>query len=102
MVVVNWTHQSREDLRNIGAYISRDSPQYAAAQLERFLAAVKVLEHHPEFGKPVPELENPEVREILVGTYRIIYRLVNESTIDIITVHHSRRLLDKSQFVRLG
>jgi plasmid stabilization system protein ParE len=41
----------------------------------------------------VPEFDSPNIRELINGHYRIIYRLIDEKHIDIITVHHSARLL---------
>ncbi len=98
MALVSWTPQSMEDLESIVAYISRDSEKYASAQLNRFFDAVSVLETHPEFGKPVPEFKRPEIRELLIGSYRIIYRIVDPNTIHILTIHHSRRLLSHHFF----
>ena len=37
------------------------------------------------------------IREILHGNYRVIYRLTDDS-LQILTVHHSARLLDSSRF----
>ena len=39
----------------------------------------------------VPEIGAPEIREILHRRYRIVYRLVREDEIHILTVHHSAR-----------
>jgi toxin ParE1/3/4 len=35
------------------------------------------------------------VRELLLGNYRIIYRIVSDFRVDILTVYHSKRILDK-------
>lgn len=98
MVEVRWTLQANEDMAQIAEFISIDSIHYARIQLERFFDAAKVLERFPEYGKPVPELNAMEIREILVGNYRIIYRIISANRIDVITVHHSRRLLDRDLF----
>jgi len=52
------------------------------------------------FGKPVPEINNPGPREILVSRYRIIYELLSDETVAIITVHHQSRLLKNNPTVR--
>ena len=44
-----------------------------------------------------PQFELASTREILHGSYRIIYRQTDDS-VQILTVHHSARLLDRSQF----
>ncbi len=46
--------------------------------------------------KVVPEKKDPSLRELLLGSYRIIYRIVSDVKIDIITIHHSKRLLSNN------
>jgi toxin ParE1/3/4 len=41
----------------------------------------------------VPELGQDLVREVLLGNYRIIYRLLNDD-VQVLTIHHGARLLD--------
>lgn len=96
MVQVNWTAQSLEDIDNIAEFIARDSQKYALIQVDRFLDQVEALNKQPLLGKPVPEVNDKNIREILQGSYRIIYRLVSEDKIDILTIHHSRRLLSNN------
>ena len=91
MAQVNWSFQAIEDMDMIAEYISRDSYHYASVQLERFFEAVKVLETFPEFGKPVPEAARADIREIIIGSYRIIYRVISDDLLDVLTIHHSRR-----------
>lgn len=45
----------------------------------------------PQSGRVVPEIKDPTVREVIQGSYRIVYRLIREE-IHIITVHHAARL----------
>ena len=58
---------------------------------------VSTLESFPHAGRTVPELQVENIREILHGNYRLIYRETNDS-VQILTVHHSARLLDSSRF----
>ncbi|MDQ3021191.1 MAG: type II toxin-antitoxin system RelE/ParE family toxin [Bacteroidota bacterium] len=51
---------------------------------------------HPKAGRIVPELSDEKIRELIKGNYRIIYRIVNKKKVDIITVHHSKRLLSNN------
>ena len=41
----------------------------------------------------VPEFEIESLRELIRGNYRIIYQLIDDSKIEILTVHRSSRLL---------
>ncbi|MDN3725167.1 type II toxin-antitoxin system RelE/ParE family toxin [Aequorivita sp. SDUM287046] len=56
---------------------------------------VKILYSYSHSGKMVPEFNIEEIRELVEGNYRIIYRIVSKKRIDILTVHHSSRDLSK-------
>jgi len=96
MVEVNWTLQSVEDINSIAEYIAKDSLKYAKLQVERIFARVEILETAPLSGRIVPELNITKIRELILGNYRIIYKVINKNRIDILTVHHSARLLSNS------
>lgn len=93
MATLNWTEQAIEDLVSIAEYISRDSVKYARRQVSIIRQRTKLITSHPNIGRVVPELDNPAVRELIEGNYRIIYRVVSTKRIDILTIHHSARLL---------
>lgn len=46
--------------------------------------AVDRLELFPESGRVVPELNRKEIREVIIGNYRIIYRIREESDVGLI------------------
>ena len=94
---VYWTRQSRDDLREIRRFIARDAPATATAFVRRMRESVDRLREFPESGQVVPELGREEIREILRGNHRIIYR-VAQNRIDILAVYHSARLLDEAEF----
>lgn len=96
MVEINWTSQSLEDIDTIAEFIAKDSQKYASIQVDRFFDEVKLLNEQPLLGKPVPEIKDKSIREILQGSYRIIYCLVSKDKIDILTIHHSKRLLSNN------
>lgn len=93
MAEVKWTAQALYDIETIAEFIARDSEKYAKIQVERFFQKVQILETFPQAGRIVPELHDPEIREIIMNYYRIIYRVVNEDRIDILTIHHTHKLL---------
>lgn len=95
-VEVRWTVLAIEDIENIASFIAKDSKHYAILQVERFFQRVKSLEIHPQLGKPVPEIGSKSIRELIEGNYRIIYRIISARRIDVLTVHHQRRLLSNN------
>ena len=93
MAEVRWTAQAADDLESIAEFIARDSPQYARLFVLDVLQAVERLAPFPMIGRTVPELSDPMIREVLLGAYRIVYR-VREELVEILTVYHGARLLD--------
>ncbi len=93
MAEIKWTFQSIEDIDNIAEFIAKDSMKYALIQVEDFFDAVTILQTNPKSGRIVSELNDTNVREIIVGLYRVIYHIVSKNQIDILTVYHSSRLL---------
>ena len=93
MVQVRWTPQAYEDLEAICLFIARDSPQMAATFADRVLRATDRLGGFPRLGRVVPELGTENLREILVGSYRVVYRIKDEQ-VQLLTIRHGARLLD--------
>jgi len=93
MVKIRWTDFALENLIAIGDYIEKDSYFYAQRVVSSLFDSVDILEQHPLAGRKVPEFNDKNVRELIRGSYRIVYKLISENDIDIITVHHSAKLL---------
>ncbi len=96
MVKVVWTDSAIQDLNDIGDYIARDSQRYAELTVEKLFYSVDILEHYPRAGKMVPEFEDDNIRELIHGSFRIIYHLVDDLRIDILTVHNCARLISNT------
>jgi toxin ParE1/3/4 len=93
MAQVKWTPQALDDLEAICLFIARDSPQMAGIFAERAFRAMDRVTNYPRLGRVVPELGIQNVREIILGSYRLIYR-IREDEVQVVTVHHGARLLD--------
>ncbi len=91
MIRIRWTQAARADLRQIHAHIARDSRVYARRLVDRIKAAVEGVRLFPEAGAKVPEWDQDDIREIFVGSYRVIYRL--RDAVEIIAVIHGARQL---------
>ena len=95
MVEIRWTDFAIENLIQIGNYIEQDSIKYAEIVVNEIFETTEILEQHPFAGRIVPEFSQEHIRELFYGNYRIIYTLISEDIIDILTIHHSSRLLSK-------
>ena len=65
----------------------------ASVFAHRAFRATDRLTDHPRSGRVVPELGKDLVREVILGNYRIIYRLLSDE-VQVLTIHHGARLLD--------
>jgi plasmid stabilization system protein ParE len=74
----------------IAQFIARSSPVYAERWSDRLLHRTDQLALFPESGRLLPETKQPDVRELLEGSYRIIYQ-VRPAHIDILAVVHGRQ-----------
>jgi plasmid stabilization system protein ParE len=83
---------ARADLRDIVRYISLDAPD-RALQFGRFLTSrTRLLSDAPELGRIVPEIGDAAIREIIVSSYRIVYRVDHEHrVIEVIRFWHAAR-----------
>ena len=95
MVRINWTFQAKGDLKDIVEYISKDSKRYAKLQVTRLKTRTRILKTQTRSGKIVSEINRENIRELIEGSYRIIYKIVEDNQIDILTIHHSARDLTR-------
>ncbi len=91
-MTVRWTDQAYLRLAEIEDFIARDNPRAAARMGERIIERGEALADQPYRGRPLPELPGAELREIIVGNYRVVYRL-REDHVEVLTVFEGHRLL---------
>lgn len=89
---VNWSRRALEDIEGIAGYIAADSPTYAGIVVKKVINQTKTLAQFPRSGRKVPEFDDENVRELIVYSYRVIYRLSDDEVL-IAAVIHGRRLL---------
>lgn len=89
MAQTTWSLQAIDDLSNLEDYLALTSKQYAILVVDTILESVKLLEKFPQMGRVVPELNMPNLREIVVKHYRVVYYLNFHDNIEVVTVRHS-------------
>jgi toxin ParE1/3/4 len=92
MAEIVWTSQAEDDLTEIARHISSDSEYYATVFVMDVLDAVERLAEFPLMGRIVPEFDAPQIRELLLGSYRVVYR-TRHDLVEIATIYHGARLL---------
>ena len=91
MTTLSWSPEALRDLESIRAFIAQDSERYAELVVRRLVGAVERLRSFPESGRVVPERNDPMIREVLMDSYRVVYRLVPGQA-EIVTVFRGSRL----------
>lgn len=87
-----WSPLAVERTSEIAEYITIDNPSAAIAWVEKVFEKVDLLKLSPEMGREVPEISRKEIREIIFGNYRIIYR-IEKTKISILTIRHGKQIL---------
>jgi len=90
-----WTERGVADLRAIDDYIAADNPAAAERWVGRLIAKAEAAARLPMAGRVVPEKRRPDIREVFLRTYRIVYR-VREGSILVLTVFEGHRLFPRA------
>ena len=80
----------RDRARRVLTYIANDSPEAARGVLEEALGTAEALAMLSERGRVVPELEDPLIREVFIGNYRLLYE-VTPAEVSILAILHGAR-----------
>ena len=76
---VIWSPTAIEDVDSIAEYIARDSIDQASLFVIRLIGSTDCLQDFPNSGRIIPEIGNPGCREIIYGSYRVMYRLYEDA-----------------------
>lgn len=90
MSAPRWSQRARADLKAIHDYIAKDSAINAKAVVRDILTRAATLPETPRIGRRVPELNDPDIREVLAHSWRVIYQL-RDNAVFIVTLVHRRR-----------
>jgi len=91
---VIWAPRALVRVTEIAEYIAADRPRAASRWVTALFERVATLRHHPRRGRRVPEAINRDnLREVVHGAYRVIYR-VEPRRLVVLTVRHGRRQWD--------
>ena len=95
MVKIRWTELSVDDLKSIRDYIAQDSVRYASITINRIYDRAQILSRQPLSGRIVPEFDDPKIKKLIIGNYRLVYLIINEESIEVLRIYNSARLLKK-------
>ncbi len=88
--MVKWTAPAKRDLRKIHEYIAEDSKYYAKRVTDDIIAKTEKLNDFPEMGRMVAELQEKNIREVIIYSYRLLYE-IKPKKIEILAIIHGKR-----------
>ena len=90
MATVRWSESAVADVDAVVQLIARDSIRYALRFEEEIVRRPRILERFPDSGQMVPEFQNPLIREVRYGAYRVVYQIRGDVCVIVAVVHGSR------------
>jgi addiction module RelE/StbE family toxin len=89
---VRWTNEALDRLVEIEDFIAQDNPRRARRFVTALIEEGESLSKNARRGRTVPEISSPDIREVIVRNYRVIYRL-QPGQVEILTVFEGHRQL---------
>jgi toxin ParE1/3/4 len=87
---LRWTRRALQHIRGIRDYLAADSPEAAARTISAIFQKSEQLRSFPESGRVVGEWARRPYRELVVGSYHLIYE-IQGSTVFLLGVLHGRQ-----------
>ncbi|HEU0298809.1 MAG TPA: type II toxin-antitoxin system RelE/ParE family toxin [Longimicrobium sp.] len=91
---VRWSRNAQREVTKIRQYIERDSKAKAVQVVGQFVFAAKRLSTFPLSGHIIKPWNHPARRELIVGSYRLMYQ-VSPIGIVVFSIRHTRRRIPK-------
>jgi toxin ParE1/3/4 len=94
-VRIRWSPRAQRQLLELGEHIARDDPDTAARWVAKLQDRVDGLAQMPLTGRSVPEIPRGNVREVIVGNYRVVYR-VGKRVLEVLAVLEGHMRLSRA------
>lgn len=90
--MIIWTPRARADLKAIYEHIAKDAPLNAKAVTQALVNKAQHSLQQPQIGKKVAELNDDNLREVSLYSWRILY-YIQQDKVYVLTLVHKRRNL---------
>jgi addiction module RelE/StbE family toxin len=90
-----WSDPAVEDLEAAVEFIAKDSDAYARSLAQLAVDAAESLCSFPNRGHRLPDRKLSKYRELIIGSYRLVY-LVEKKRVLIVAVLHGHRALRRA------
>ncbi|MCF6186485.1 MAG: type II toxin-antitoxin system RelE/ParE family toxin [Desulfobulbaceae bacterium] len=90
MSPVKFSSGALSDLARLQAFLKEKNPIASQKAAATIIQAIRILEHHPQIGRPVDDLD-PVFRELAIGFghygYVALYRLESDAVV-VVAIRH--------------
>jgi plasmid stabilization system protein ParE len=86
-----WSSTAKNQLFEIADVIAADKPRAAEKWMQTVLKKLENASKMPLAFRKVPELDAENIREVIVGAYRVVFRL-SSNRIEVLSVFHGHSL----------
>ena len=93
---VHWTNTAEGHLDAIFNYIAQNSPEYAKRMVDRITRRSQQIAEYPLSGRRVTEYNFNQIREVIEGSYRIIYHIKSDQVDVLAVIHGAMNILHSS------
>jgi plasmid stabilization system protein ParE len=100
MARIIWTEKTLKDLKEIKKFIQQDSNYYAINLVSKIREKVKTIKLLPFGARIIPEINNPNYREVFQWSYRIMFKVEDEIIYILSVFHSARNLTDVASIIR--
>lgn len=91
--MVRWTNEALDNLEWIEIYLTQEARASRAAPIvDTLLASAERIEQFPFAHPHPPGIENPVIRNLIKGSYRLVHR-TDTNPIVILSVQHTSAIL---------
>lgn len=94
---VHWTNTAEGHLDAIFNYIAQNSPEYASRMVDRITRRSQQIAEYPFSGRRVSEYDFDQIREVIEGSYRIIYHIKSDQIDVLAVIHGAMNILHSSK-----
>jgi toxin ParE1/3/4 len=88
---VVWTDEASQQLEGIFTFMARNSELYAHQLVNKIVARADALGDFPEMGRNPERYEDPNIRELVVALYIVVYYIARVEILILTVVHGNSR-----------
>ena len=92
-MTVHWSLLAVNQLKSIFRFIAADDPDAAQRFTSKLEKRVKSLGRFPNRGRIVPEVNLTNIRELVEGNYRLLYR-VQTDAVEVLSIFEGHKKFD--------